>query len=58
MIANDVVVVGKDVAEHHQNLHHFMKVTQEHGLVLRFQKCAIRKPWIKFYGFCMVKEWC
>ena len=34
-IADDIIIHGKDDAEHDRRLHKFMKVAREHGLVLK-----------------------
>ena len=37
-IADDIIIHGKDDAEHDRRLHKFMKVAREHGLVLNKKK--------------------
>ena len=48
-IANDIIIHGKDDAEHDRRLHKFMKVTREYGLVLN-KKCEIKSNSVKFFG--------
>ena len=49
-IADDVVVHGKDDAEHDKRLHKFMEVAREHGLVFNKDKCAVRQDSVNFFG--------
>ena len=49
-IAYDVIIHGKDDAEHGRRLHKFMKVTREHGLVLNKKKCEVKSNSVKFFG--------
>ena len=55
-IADDVVVHGRDDKEHDQCLHTLMQVTREHGLVFNGEKCAVKQPSIKFFGWIYDKE--
>ena len=48
-IADDIIIHGKDDAEHDRRLHKFMKVTREHGLVLK-KKCEVKSNSVKFFG--------
>ena len=48
-ITDDIIIHGKDDAEHDRRLHKFMKVTREHGLVLN-KKCEIKSNSVKFFG--------
>ena len=41
-IADDVVVYGRDNAEHDKNLLRLMQVAKEEGLVFISKKCAIK----------------
>ena len=43
-IADDIIIHGKDDAEHDRRLHKFMKVAREHGLVLNKKKCEVKRP--------------
>ena len=49
-IADDIIIHGKDGAEHDRRLHKFMKVTKEHGLVLNKKKCQVKSNSVKFFG--------
>ena len=49
-IADDIIIHGKDDAEHDRRLHKFMKVTREHGLVLNKKKCEVKSNSVKFFG--------
>ena len=49
-IADDIIIHGKDNAEHDRRLHKFMKVTREHGLVLNKKKCEVKSNSVKFFG--------
>ena len=49
-IADDIIIHGKDDAEHDRRLHKFMKVAREHGLVLNKKKCEVKSNCIKFFG--------
>ena len=49
-IADDIIIYGKDDAEHDRTLHKFMKVTREHGLVLNKKKCEVKSNAVKFFG--------
>lgn len=49
-IVDDIVVYGKDDAEHDANLIRLMDRTREVGLRLNPNKCKIRQEEIKFFG--------
>ena len=49
-ITDDIIMHGKDDAEHDRRLHKFMKVTREHGLVLNKKKCEFKSNSIKVFG--------
>ena len=49
-IADDVVVYGRDDAEHDTNLMRLMQVAKEEGLVFNSKKCAIKTSEIVFVG--------
>ena len=49
-IADDVVVYGRDNAEHDKNLLRLMQVAREEGLVFNSKKCVIKTPEIVFFG--------
>ena len=49
-ITDDIIMHGKDDAEHDRRLHKFMKVTREHGLVLNKEKCKVKSNSVKFFG--------
>ena len=48
-IADDIIIHGKDDAEHDRRLYKFMKVAREHGLVLN-KKCEVKSNSVKFLG--------
>jgi hypothetical protein len=49
-IADDIIVYGEDEKNHDEALHRLMKAAQRNGLVLRLEKCEIRKPAVSFFG--------
>ena len=49
-IADDIIIHGKDDAEHDRRLHKFMKITREYGLVLNKKKCEVLCNSVKFFG--------
>ena len=49
-IADDIIIHGKDDAEHDRRLHKFMTVAREHGLVLNKKKCEVKSNSVKFFG--------
>ena len=49
-IADDIIIHGKDDAEHDRRLHKFMRVAREHGLVLNKKKCEVKTNTVKFFG--------
>ena len=49
-IADDVVIHGKDDAEHNRNLHKFMHFVREHGLVFNGEKCEGKQDSVTFFG--------
>ena len=55
-IADNVIIHGHDDKEHDGYLHTLMQVTREHGLVLNGEKCAIKQPTIKFFGWIYDKD--
>ena len=48
-IADDVAEFGRSEVEQDANLHNFMRVSREHGLVFNCKKCAIKTPQISFF---------
>ena len=56
VIANDIVVHGKDELKHDDALQRLMKVAKKYGLVFRFEKCEIKKQMIEFYGLVWSKN--
>ena len=44
------VIHRKDNEEHDQNLHRFMRVTHEHGLVFNGDECDVKKDSVTFFG--------
>ena len=49
-IADDVIIYGKDDEEHNQNLHRFMSIAHEHGLVFNGEKCEVKQDSVTFFG--------
>ena len=49
-IADDIIIHGKDDAEHDRRLHMFMNFAREHGLVLNKKKCEVKSNYVKFFG--------
>ena len=49
-IADDVVIHRKDDGDHHRNLHRFMRIAHEHGLVFNGDKCEVKKDSVTFFG--------
>ena len=49
-IADDFCIHGKDVKEHNDRLHHFMKIARKCGLVLNIDKCSVAQQRITFFG--------
>ena len=50
-ISDNIVIHGRDDKEHDQCLHTLMQVAREHGLVFNGEKCAVKQPSIKFFGW-------
>ena len=50
-ITHDIIIYGKNDAEHDRRLHKFMKVTWDHGLVLNKKMCKV-----KFFGYVYNKH--
>ena len=55
-IADDIVVHGKDDAEHNRRLHHLMQVAREHGLVFNRDKCEVKATSVTFFGTVYDKD--
>ena len=55
-IADDVVIHRQDDKEHDQHLHTLMQVAREHGLVFNGEKCTVKQPSIKFFGWIYDKD--
>ena len=55
-ITDDIIIHGKDDAEHDGRLHKFMKVAREHGLVLNKKKCEVKSNSVKFFGCVYDKQ--
>ena len=49
-ITDDVVIHGKDDEDHDLNLHRFMCIAREHGLVFNGDKCEVKKDSVTFFG--------
>ena len=49
-IADDIVVHGKDDAEHDRWLHKLMRVAREHGLVFNREKYDVKSSLVTFFG--------
>ena len=55
-IADNVIIHGHDDEEHDWCLHTLMQVVTEHRLVFIGEKCAIKQPSIKFFGWIYDKD--
>ena len=55
-IADDIVVHGKDDAEHDRRLHNLMRVAREHGLVFNQEKCDVKAASVTFFGTVYDKD--
>ena len=55
-ITDDVVVHGKDDAEHNRRLHNLMQVAHEHGLVFNQEKCDVKATSVTFFGTVYDKD--
>ena len=55
-IADDIIIYGKDDAEHDRRLHKFIKVAREHGLVLNKKECEVKSNTVKFFGYVYEKH--
>ena len=55
-IADDIVVYGKDDAEHNRLLHNLMRVAREHGLVFNRDKCEVKATSVTFFGTVYDKD--
>ena len=55
-IADDVIIHGHDDKEHDGHLHTLMQVAREHELVFNGEKCALKQPSIKFFGWIYDKD--
>ena len=55
-IADDIVVHGKDEAEHDRCLHNLMRVAREHGLVFNWEKCDVKATSVTFFGTVYDKD--
>ena len=55
-IAGDVIIHRHDDKEHDQCLHTLMQASRENGLVFNGEKCAIKQPSIKFFGWIYDKD--
>ena len=49
-ISDDVIIPGKGDEEHDWNLHRFMCVACEHGLVFNGDKCEVKKDSVTFFS--------
>ena len=49
-IADDVIIHGKDDEDHDRNLHNFMRVACEHGLIFNGEKYEVKKDSVTFFG--------
>lgn len=55
-MVDDIAVVGKTAVEHDANLHNLMRVAEDHGLVLNWNKCHIKQDRVRFYGLVFSKD--
>ena len=55
-IADDIVVYGKDDAEHNRRLHNLMRVARKHGLIFNQDKCEVKATSVTFFGTVYDKD--
>ena len=55
-ITHDIIIYRHDDEEHNRCLHTLMQVPREHGLVFNAEKCAVKQPSIKFFGWINDKD--
>ena len=55
-IADNIVVNGKDEAEHDRCLHNLMRVAREHGLVFNWEKCDVKATSVTFFSTVYDKD--
>ncbi|XP_065068432.1 uncharacterized protein K02A2.6-like [Rhopilema esculentum] len=55
-IADDIIIFGKDVNEHNENLNACLRRLKELNLTLNFEKCKFLKENLEFFGFIFSKE--
>ena len=55
-ITDDIVVHGKNDAEHNRHLHNLMQVTHDHGLVFNWEKCDVKATSVTFFGTVYDKD--
>eukprot|EP00795_Rhopilema_esculentum_P010145 gene10145-18811_t len=55
-IADDIIIFGKDVNEHNENLNACLRRLKELNLTLNFEKCKFLKENLEFSGFIFSKE--
>ena len=49
-ISDNIVIHGKDDAEHNRHLHNLIQVAHEHGLVFNWEKCDVKATSVTFFG--------
>lgn len=50
---DDVAVTGKTVKEHNENLRKVLKILQDNGIVLNYEKCIIGDTSINYLGYIL-----
>ena len=55
-ILDDILVYGKDMADHDVNLRHVLQRLVKHNATIRLDKCAIGKPEVDFNGHVLSAE--
>lgn len=55
-ISDDIIVYGRDVREHDENLNRILTRLQEHNTRLNQDKCTFRKSEVTFYGYSFSAE--
>ena len=55
-IADDIIIFGKDVKEHNENLNACLRRLKELNLTLNFEKCKFLKENLEFFGFIFSKK--
>jgi hypothetical protein len=55
-VSDDIIIFGKDTADHDRALHEVLQRLHDSGLTLNRQKCKFRQPQVEFYGFIFTAD--